>query len=215
MENYDQFVSLGYVCNVSALIKKLEKKQKTMVFDHVAVPMWAVLDLIKNDFTTLMEEDQMKIQKVFDDCDREYYLDVKNYLRLPFKFQYERIKPKMDMASKNLMDVVKGKNSVLFVRFEEPTSYPDLGQRILTEEQKTKYQTQELDYLKQLSDHLMANNPDLVFKILFINFESNFTDPDHKIVGIKSDLIDFRDKHVSRKMVQLIESQEEFLVQHL
>ena len=86
MNQYKNIVSLGYICSIYAYkVQTLKKKDRqSMVFDHVGVPMWAVHDLIKNDFNDFVNEDHVEKRKLFEDSDKEFWIDNKYYTRFLF-----------------------------------------------------------------------------------------------------------------------------------
>lgn len=60
MNNYDEIVPLGYVCNVTSLSDTLHKRNAAYPFDRVGTPMWAVYELIENNFTDFLNKQNIR-----------------------------------------------------------------------------------------------------------------------------------------------------------
>tara|TARA_R100001163_G_C5067572_1_gene206818 strand:- start:3100 stop:3750 length:651 start_codon:yes stop_codon:yes gene_type:complete len=212
MDKFRKLVSLGYICTVFALkFQTLERKdRKSMVFDNVGVPMWAVHDLIKNDFSDFIEPENVEKRKLFKDSDEEIWVDKKYYTR--FMFSPEKIKPKLNKKIENFRNALGSKTEpILFVRYKEMVNYDDRGDRIKFSEYDAKYAITERKYLEQLSDHFKATYPELEFKILFMSDEENSNDTDHNIVTINTPKLDYRNKRIGKQMQDVLTYHKEFL----
>lgn len=203
-KNYDQVISLGYICNVPSYLKNANLRNKAYPFDRVATPMWAVYELIVNNFDQFLEN--LESKKLFIDNDDEFVVDTKYYTRLSIHKQkfIDKLKEATKRRIGRFNDVLSDQNkSVLFVRLEEPEHYDDLGDRIMFDEYTSKYENDEKYYLVKLSDFLKNKYPNLNFKILFMSASGEFTDPEHNIVGIqKPDIANYRERKGISKIKQ-------------
>ena len=79
MDNYDNFISIGYVCNVVSLLRKLKKKKETLVFDRMGTPMWAITKLFKTDFANFPpKQEDVENKVLFDGSDKTFSVDKNN-----------------------------------------------------------------------------------------------------------------------------------------
>ena len=207
MNNYQKVISLGYICNNCHLTDdKKNFKTKRCVFDN-----------IEDNFENFLLPENIEKRKIFEDSDKEYWMDKKYYIRfLMGDKDNERFKESMDKRVAHfLSEIANTDQPILFLRFQEKEAYSDKGSRIIFDEYKSKYEKDEYHYLKLLSNTLKTKYPDLTFKILFMNDTPNFVDVENNIVGIETPDIDYRDRKIIRKMKDLIDSHKEFLDQNL
>ena len=190
MENYDEIISLGYVCNVPELLSKLKRRQAAYPFDRVGTPMWAVHELLDNDFKDFLLKGNITSDALFDGKPTPFVYDSKYYTRLIANSKlmndaaYDNLVERMRAREQRIREKLESGDKILFIRSEEPSSHPDLGDRIIKPQYAEKYAQTEHHYLNQLSDLLKERYPSLQFKILFLNSEGNFIDTEHNIVGI-------------------------------
>jgi Putative papain-like cysteine peptidase (DUF1796) len=188
------------------LIRKLNRKHEAYVFDRVGSPMWAVQELMENDFEDFMLEENVQCKKLFDKSDKEFCVDTKYNVRFPGTIsnieKLDKVKVSLLKRKDRLINKLKSGESILFIRAEEPQKYPSLGNRLPLYEDK--YEHGELYYLKLFSESLKTNYPNLKFKILFMNTTEGkkgfFVNKEACIVGIPAPTFDFTDVKIGTKM---------------
>ena len=217
METYDKVVSLGYVCNVPELLSKLNLRTEALPFDRVATPMWAVLELLSNEFQDFLSPENITSGELFEDKPIPFVYDQRYYTRLLANTKvlnnaaYENLIQKMHRREKRLLKILEDGGKILFVRSEEPILHPRLGKRKIFPEYSTKYDKNERYYLTQLSKLFKERYPELDFKILFLNHEGEFNDTEHNIVGIPVGPSDYHGLHVQNKMKSHVDNHKDFI----
>lgn len=220
MNNFDKYISLGYVCNVAEYLQREKKRKEAYVFDRFATPMWAIDELVKNNFEDFLQIENLKCESLFENSDKKYAYDSKYYIRVPLNVsQAEKRFPSLQVTTtrrkERFMNILNGDDSVLFIRTQEPSSYKDLGRRIEKEEYKEKYEHDEKHYLDSFSQHLKLTYPSLNFKILYLSDMGNFVDEQNNIVGIPRCECDYRMFGIGNEMKKLIDGHSEFLNSNL
>jgi hypothetical protein len=204
------------MCNVTNLILELSLRQKAFVFDRLATPMWAVKELIENDFDDFLVN--LETHKLFDQSDKEYVVDMKYYTRMSVKSQkmIEKLKEATERRINRLKNVLENETEpVLFVRYEEPNSYEDLGKRIELPEFNEKYSIKEIDYLTDLSKTLKSKYPNLKFKILYFTSQQNI-DSENNIISIcKLDSEMYHTRKIGAKLKKCLINQSKFISENL
>jgi len=186
---FDKYLllSLGTNCNVKKYIDTIKPNNPTQFFDYIGTSMWAINELIENDFSGVFNIDDfesMKTSTNYGDIvtNKKYYLrflhDLKNIdndkLRV-FKYKdsisvckasnFVECKEKYERRSKRFIDLLSGSNKILFIRLEE-----DNRNRIMYDMYKEKLQKSELEYTFDLSNTLKRKYTNLDFMILVISF---------------------------------------------
>jgi len=191
MDSYDHKLSIGYICNVSALLRSFDK-----VFDRVGVSMWAVKALVEADFKDFLQD--IEEVKLFQGTDRKFVQDAKYKVRLGKKPEKvtEQYKSKMRERAQVFLNTLAAaqerKESVLLVRCEEATCYPDWGERLEAVDEKK--------HVEAFSDMLKAKYPTLQFKILYMSQEGFFLEELRGIVGIPRPASCYRNARIMRTM---------------
>jgi Putative papain-like cysteine peptidase (DUF1796) len=216
MDKYNHIISLGYVCNVTEYLNASGNRDKAYVFDRLATPMWAVNELITNGFENFLNHDNIKSDVLFDKSDKKYVYDAKYYIRLPlshkqFDNRIEHFAEKIHERKDRFLQLLNEKNKILFIRDQEPTEYADLGNRKSYPEYEQKYQQTEIDYLRTLCIHLETTYPNLDFKILYLNENGSFVDPNNRIIGIPKCDVDYRDQFVGQKLAKHMKVYSDYL----
>ena len=214
IKKYSNVISLGYICNVYALLTQINKVQAKQhkVFDNIATPMWAVYDLFNTDFADFFKQENLVEKTLFENSDKKYWVDTKFYTRFIALPNYDAMQKRMQTQIENLLKALQTESGeILFIRYEELNNYSGDGNRIAFPEYAEKYSKPELEYCVLLSDLLKAKYPNLACKILLLSNQENFVDTEHGIIGIKSPIVDYRDRNVSQQMFNLIKSHEDFL----
>lgn len=219
LDRFDQFISLGYICTVDSMLMKLRKKTQTHVFDNVAVPAWAVHELIANDFAHLFQPENMECKVLFDNTITTHVVDTRYNIRLPFPEKDSQrllnFKADTERRAQRLLQLLGSGSSgkVLFIRHEEQHQYSDLGNRIPNPAYDAKYAVSEREWLKLTCETLKTKYPILDFKILFFNSAGEFVDDN--IIGIGLPACNYRDHRAGSLMVQKLTDHSAFLAAHL
>ena len=211
MNVFTQTISLGYICNVSTYLMQNEPNRKITIFDNIATPMWAVYNMINTNFDNFMLSENMQQKQIFVDKPKQYWVDVLNYVRFLFPGTKSKYQPLINNFTDSLVKANTDSSSILFIRFQELMNSPSDGARIVYPEYTTQYATSELTYLQSLSDLFKQRYPNMKFKILYMNLDSNFVDEPHNIVGIQCDALDYKDRNISKKMAEAIQLHQHFL----
>ena len=178
--------------------------------------MWAVHELLENDFEDFMLTENMRSEKLFENAKSNILYDSKYYIRLPMKKMDDKRFPKLresfEKRKERFLEALStATESILFIRSEEHDCYCDWGNRIPKEEYEEKYQHDEHHYLNLFSDSLKIKYPSLNFKILFLNKNGQFVDESHNIVGIDAPTCNYRDKNIGKEIKEIIKANEEYL----
>lgn len=212
IDSYDKVISLGYICNVTSMLTTLKKRPKSHVFDRIASPMWAVSELVSNDFSDFLSKSNIEKKVLFTNSQEEFVIDKKHYIRLVApditSAAFERIRVSLVNKAdefKSMLQNADPKTPILFIRCEEKDSYADRGDRVIFPEYAERYAQSELSHVEQLSDTLKTKYPNLSFKIIFLNSNAErFTDEERNIIGIPNPCCDYRDHCVGSEMAKAI-----------
>lgn len=217
MENYDNIIPIGYICNITKMLKNTNNRKTAYPFDSMAIPAWAVEELIDNDFTDLLDPSNMDRIPLFEGSTKEYVVDKEYYIRLPLRepigYKFDKYKAGLTVKTNRLLEKLQSTTeSTLFVRVQEPNNYTDLGDRIILPAHSDKYANDELFYLRKLSATLKSKYPSLTFKILFMNTtEGDFVDVSNNIVGINVPFCDYRGHTVGRDMTECVALKNDYM----
>lgn len=118
------------------------------------------------------------------------------------------------------MEALSGNRKIVFIRSEEPASYPDLGNRMSfpdcqDEYSQDEYSQDEYAHLKRFSTTLKAKYPECKFEILFLSDKGCFADNENNIIGIDGCDVDYRDPFISSKMVTFINKHKDFILKNM
>ena len=225
INKFENIVPIGYVCDVTTFLTQVNKRRTAYFFDRFGTPMWAVNELMKNNFEEFMVRDNMKCEKLFEsDSSPTIVYDSKYYVRFPFKKIDEKrflhLVESFQKRKNRFLDLLSSCNKeneepILFIRSEEHNSYSDWGNRIAIPEYEGKYEKDEYHYLIEFSKFIKNKYPFLSFKILFFSNKGQFFDKEHCIVGIDMPECNYRDKNIGKEMNNIIKDNEEFLNIHL
>ena len=217
-QQFDNYISLGYVCNVASYIAAAHMRLTAHVFDRMGIPMWAIDELLQNNFEDFLLKSNLTCKTLFDSSQKKYVIDQKYYLRLMLtenSLSDENFLDQFMSSTKKrierLTNKINGSESILFIRSEEPSSYADLGNRIIFPEYQEKYAKDELDHLRNFSDTIKKRNPQLKFKILFLSHHGQMVDNEHNIIGIPVPQCDYRDHFIAQKMKDAVKLHSDFL----
>lgn len=219
--NEYNIIPIGYVCDVTSFTIQVNKRSKAYFFDRFGTPMWAVNELLQNDFKDFMMKENMKCERLFTNPDSPNILyDSKYYIRFPVKnVNDERFSHLVESFKKRkdaFIELLSNTNdTILFIRSEEHTNYSDWGERIKLPEYEERYQHDEYHYLQIFSKLIKTKFPSLKFKILFLNKKGKIIDKEHHIVGITAPILNYRDKNIGKEILSIIKSNDEFITNEL
>lgn len=215
---FNKYVPIGYICTAALAAKIFANDvMQQDVFGRMGSPAWGVTSLLEKDFSGWLEPNNLVYRNPFS-SGVHTWIDTPNYLRLPLhkepldEVSFDRLKTKLNALKDRLLQTLASDSKVLFIRCQEPMSYPDWGERDINE-YKSEYAVDELSSLKTLSDLLKVKYSSLEFKILYMSDAGFFADTDNNIVGIPSVPCDYRDKKVYKKMKDHLKSAA--VAQHL
>jgi hypothetical protein len=219
MNKYN-IISLGYICNVISYAnsqKELKKNLKKGMFDRIATPMWALNELIKNDFEDFFLDENIKENQLFDQSKRKEWYDSKYYVRFLKTTSIERIRNILDEKKNNMVDLLKNETEpILFIRCAEIHKSDKMGQRIIFDQYKSQYSKEESEYVKEFSDILKSKYPNLKFKILYVNFEKvNSYDMEKQIITISTTESEFSQIEQPKVLKNIIEKNKAYIEEHL
>jgi hypothetical protein len=219
MNQFDDVISIGYICNVSMLLGTTSDNK--YVFDRTATPMWAVTSLVENNFSDFMLKNNLEKQILFNNDTTEYAVDTNYYIRMRMTLplsdeRYINFFTNINLAKNRFLDKLNSQSdSILFIRAREPMVYSDDGERIISDKYIAKYSKDELEYLKDFSQLLMNKYPNLKFNILFLSENTKNVDKIHKIVTVPEPPYSWKDPRIGRKMRQHIETYRGYIDESL
>jgi hypothetical protein len=232
MNIFDKYIllSLGSNCNVKKYIDTIKPNNPTQFFDYIGTSMWAINELIENDFTDIFNKDDfenMRTSTKYGDIvtNKKYYLrflhDLKNIDHDKTKVytinnkihvckanNFAECKDKYDRRRQRFIDILTSSNKILFIRLEE-----DNRDRIIYDIYKDKLQKSELEYTFDLSNTLKRKYSGLDFMILVISFNHDTTYyQEHNVIVLK--MIDIIDEYetADSKIEKLIIFNKAFLL---
>ena len=83
MNNFDLTISLGYNCYPCMYEeKKAGVITKSNFFDDIATPMWAIKELLINDFNGFFDASKYEKMKMFDGSNFEFLTNKQYYIRM-------------------------------------------------------------------------------------------------------------------------------------
>jgi len=181
MEKFGTIVSLGYNCYPAMYYNK-KTKENVQFFSNIAIPAWALVKMLQDDFSAFYNKDDYVSMKIFSDSGIHFMTNKTYYARMskgtPIDDNFLKILTEKKTAFVNNL---KSTDPILFVRYEEPVS-SDLphftGSRIIAPEYAESYKQNELFHLKTLSTYLQKTYPELKYHIMLIG---NTLNPEMKL----------------------------------
>lgn len=182
IKKYDDVISLGFNCYFKLLFKKVYTKCDTenQFFDYAGSPMWALNELVKNNFKNIFNRDDYKPIKVWKDKPQTLIGNIKydtifrhDFIKEPSYFEFNYFKQKYARRKERFFKRLDTNKKILLCRLEEHR----IG-RNDNEAFKDKYQTSELEYLREFRKIIKSKYPRTDFHILYISY----TEPESKIL---------------------------------
>lgn len=204
IEKFDDVRSLGYNCYTKLYFNSLKIAQETHFFDYIGTSVWAIIDLLNNDFEGMFDESNYKImnimkkgddqflvvnQKYFIRCKHEFKKTLDKNFDLEILNEYEIDKEELDdfiekmkRRKERFMNMFSNNNNLLFIRYEEdPTGRYEFKQY------DEKFTISYIDNLKILSDMFKKLNPEKKITILDISHRHDKTEylKEYRIIKIR------------------------------
>ncbi len=173
-----KFVSQGYNCYCKTYIaNSLQILQPTEFFDFIGSPMWAVMQLIQNEFQdikrgeTVIEPVEV-VPGTTVQTERGYNLRFRHDFTVQTKrlsrFEMDFVLSKYERRAKCFLKLLQEEKKIVFLRLEEKME----GRKVLSEENHLYYSTaSEIEYLQQFSNFLSSIATSLRFQIIFLAYE--------------------------------------------
>lgn len=188
-------VSLGFNCFLRKYMNEfLSIRQETHFFDYIGSPMWAVCELIENDFADI--DDAAEYQAMQVTTSETLITNKRYYLR--FKHDFTAVEhqtgnmdtlpdciAKYKRRAERFKNLLRSSKKILFVRLKEETK-----DRIFLPHDGDKRKP-EVQHLKDLSDLLSRKFPQLETKFILIEGTEPSTLPFSAIVPNYPDILRF------------------------
>jgi len=197
--NKYKILSLGYNCFIKKYINDIGISQETNLFDYIGTSMWTINKLFENDFIDLFNIDEYENIQILKDgekviTNKRYYIrfmhDFKNLqngndrklllnndnkkfimntlinynIMDEMKKRFNSFKETYIRRINRLKNILNTEKNILFIRFEEPQE-----NRIIYNEYKENFKKLELEYIKDFSNIIKLQYPNLNFKIIYIS----------------------------------------------
>uniref|UniRef100_A0A6C0C6R9 Papain-like cysteine peptidase n=1 Tax=viral metagenome TaxID=1070528 RepID=A0A6C0C6R9_9ZZZZ len=175
MEGFD-IVSLGYNCYPGMYSDK-KNGANLQFFSNIAVPSWALVKMLENNFSAFNDKNDYVPMKIFSDSGIHFLTNKTYYARLAKgTIVNDDFLKKLNERKTAFIDILKSDKEVLFLRYEEPekSDLPHFtGSRIVPNEYAEDYKQNEIYHLKLLSTYLQKTYPGLKYHIMFVGNSLN------------------------------------------
>ncbi len=213
IKKYDDVISLGNNCGLKMYFSKyLDISKETDFFDYIGTPIWAIVELLKNDFNNLLNKNEFIYRQNFVDnsgcCMTNARYDLKFRHDFP-KLTKEKIseykikdnefnyfKEKIIRRKNRLKSKITNLKKILFIRLEE-----QLTNKIIPEKFIEKYRETEYDYIKEIIIELKKINPKLEVTVIYLTkkLKNNYIKEDNIItlecdINMRIDILEIIDK---------------------
>lgn len=221
LNKYDKIIALGFTCTFSFMFN-LKNFQRSLFDTSIGAPMWAICQLISNNFDGFLSN--MEYKKLYDGPNGYLMHDKKYFLRTfgnnPNATDYKGFCKMMQAKAVEFMDIIRSSTGkILFLRHAEIHSHKYYGNRLSHPVFDTYYLKPEIEYVKEFANIIKTINPLLDFKILFISPLPNddcACDEDHNIICIPDNsLAEFMNKDLHELMKKHFSTYCHFMIQHL
>ncbi len=182
IKKYDDVMSLGFNCYFKLLFKKVytECDKENQFFDYAGSPMWAVNELVKNDFKNIFNRDDYKPIKVWQEKEQKLIGNIKydsifrhDFIKEPNYFEFNFFRQKYVKRRARFYNRINSNKKILLCRLEEHR----IG-RNDNEVFRDKYKKSELEYLRDFQKILKEKYPRLNYHILYVSY----TEPESKVL---------------------------------
>ena len=173
-------LSLGYNCSIKLFLKQIGIEQETHFFDYIGSSMWAINELIENNFEDSLNLKYFKKMKILEEKE-SIITNSKYYLRFlhDFKLCAKKVNSKAFLGNtdtitkefiskytrriERLINIFNGSQPIIFLRIEEPVN------RIKYPQYADKFNNNELSYIINFSTLLKLKYSSLKFGIIFLS----------------------------------------------
>lgn len=196
-KNY-KIISLGYNCNIKRYTIDIGIIQETNLFDYTGISMWTVNKLFENNFSNLFNIKEYSEMKILNSDFETIKTNKRYYIRFKHEFKKIKAKNILPINSKDinklllinksikkqtdiernfsdfkstyerrilrLKKILNEEKNILFIRLEE-----SMENRIIYDEYKDNFKKTELEYIKDYSNIIKLQYPNLNFKIIYIS----------------------------------------------
>lgn len=204
LKSFDKIISLGSNCYVKIFLDFNYKKKETQFFDYIGSSMWAINELIKNDFKGLYNYDNFEKKLILTEGDKYiftnniYHLRFKHDFKQNFNSEINEIKNDeifLDFQNKykrrqtRFIELLNSKDTILFIRYEE-----DNKNRVKYHNKKD-----ELDSVYEFINILKNLNPEKKFFFILLSQDKNLEDIDNNLLVLKNPIKDWKKCHIEIK----------------
>jgi hypothetical protein len=207
-KKYDEIVSIGFNCFPKKYISTRIANCANKYFDNVGTPCWAILELLKNDFSDLQCIEKIKInEKSNVYTNKKYYVrHLHDNFNMPNKINTMK---SIENRAQRFRELLKTNKNVLFIRLEEL-----MTDRIIYDEYVEFYKKSEDDYLIEISNWL-KNNTALNFKFIYLNSNKKYYDDIHKILYIQDNVEKYEWSKCSGTINDIINKHTDDIIKYL
>lgn len=146
LNNFSNFISLGYFCSVARDLEKIGLRDFSSPFDWILSDFKSVISLINNNFMNFMNYENLAQSK----NDRTHYLDLKN--KIFFFHDFSKYK-----SLEKQYDCVYEKYNRRIIRFYKEIKKPTLFIRYISNEIKDENgKSTELNYIEENYKSIIA-----------------------------------------------------------
>ena len=176
-----KWISLGYSCSSRKYINSYCHRGETHFFDWIGAPMWAINELIQNNFDINFDSGECSYCVTLSN-EKAIMTHRKYYLRMMHDFPREgaikNIAPKLPDITRNISEKYRRRSQrfmgllkylespdaemQIFLRLEEPHE-----NRIIPDEHLEKYNKPELEYIIDFA-RLLKQRGCKKFKVIYI-----------------------------------------------
>jgi hypothetical protein len=166
-----KILSLGCNCYARLYLTSLKILQETHFFDYIGSSMWAINELIENNFEDCVNMKFFKKLLIVEGksmiINTKFYLRFPHDFKIPGKFYNNDVIREFQLKYKRRVErferCLKNEQKIVFIRIEESRD------RVKYEEYEDKMARREIEYVVEFVEILKRKYPGLWFKIIFIS----------------------------------------------
>jgi hypothetical protein len=204
-------LSIGYACGGKKYIETVTK-QPTHFFDRLGTPMWAICEMLENNFDGFLDQNKwhnIKPITIFNEempTHDKYYIRAKHdFFKNNIRVHFKRFNETYFRRIERFIEILAPSNKIVFIRIEEEY----INVRNLTPEQQEKYSVDEYQYVLNFCNIMKTKFGLTDFFVLYISTtkQNNF---EHNIITLHSVNL-YSWFTVEKDMKKLIEDNTEFI----
>lgn len=188
----NNLVSIGYNCFFKKFLKtKIMFKKETHFFDNIGISMWAINELLSNDFEDFFNHEYYKKIQIKNNEDNNFLSNTKYYVRFPHDLEVSKFNNNYNnryfvnfvntyqRRKIRLYNFLTNCKKIIFLRLEE-----DNDKRIFYPEYEEKFINTEFENLISFSEIIKKKFNNQNFVIIFISrtLETNIDDANNIII---------------------------------